>query len=576
MYKLLLCWRYLRTRYIALASIISVTLGVATMVVVNAVMAGFTSEMQDRIHGILSDVVFESRSLEGFHDPDWHMQQIDRVAGEYIEAMTATVHVPAMLRFQYGDNWMTHPVQMVGIDAKTAGQVSDVTRYLQHPENRDQLSWDLRDGGFDVLPPEASEEMPPRDQLESAGWPHRRQKAEHEKAIRERFSPQRVEPPELDLAVSEQVAEEETTEPVEEAPEALSNLPGPNQGPAPVESVATTSELPQSIEDQPIAAASDSLQSSIEPPLADADVNPFTRSGMDPQGTVFDPATEQFDGLILGIAIASFRSGDGQDHFLALPGDDVQLTFPTVGTPPKAESMPFTVVDFYESKMSEYDASFVFVPLEVLQRARGMIDPSTGISNATSIQIKLKDDRDGMKVRDLLRTSFPEQVYGIYTWRDKQGPLLAAVQLESRILNVLLFMIIAVAGFGILAIFFMIVVEKTRDVGVLKALGASKQGVLSIFLCYGMLLGLVGAGVGLGLGLLITFNINEIAAMIGSFSGRQVFDPSIYYFFKIPTIVDPLTVTWILLGAVSIAVAASALPARRAARMNPVEALRYE
>ena len=73
MYKLLLCWRYLRTRYIALVSIISVMLGVATMIVVNSVMEGFTHEMQDRIHGILSDLVFESRSLDGIPDADRHM-----------------------------------------------------------------------------------------------------------------------------------------------------------------------------------------------------------------------------------------------------------------------------------------------------------------------------------------------------------------------------------------------------------------------------------------------------------------------------------------------------------------------
>ncbi len=563
MYKLLLCWRYLRTRYIALASIVSVMLGVATMVVVNAVMAGFTTEMQDRIHGILSDVVFESRSLEGFHDPQWHMQQIDRVAGQYIEAMTATVHVPAMLRFRYGDSWMTHPVQLIGIDAATAGDVADVTKYLQHPENRRQLSWDLRDGGFDVMPPEASADMPPRDQLQNAGWPHRRRRAEQEQAFRKSLTPGRVEPPGFDMPESEEPLETFTD-----------SLPGPNHGNRPTDTAQVTpTELPRSIDtDLSLhdTAAEDSLASS--------EVNPFERAGMalQDQGEIFDPTKDQFDGLILGIAIASFRSADGRDHFLALPGDDVQLTFPTAGTPPKAESMPFTVVDFYESKMSEYDASFVFVPLEVLQRARGMTDPTTGISNATSIQIKLKNDRDGPVVRDLLRASFPEQVYGINTWRDKQGPLLAAVQLENRILNVLLFMIIAVAGFGILAIFFMIVVEKTRDVGVLKSLGASKQGVMSIFVSYGMLLGMVGAGVGLGLGLLVVAYINEIAALLGAISGRQVFDPSIYYFFTIPTIVDPQTVMWIVVGAVAIAVAASVLPARRAARMNPVEALRYE
>src|SRR2546423_1021101 len=119
MYKLLLCWRYLRTRYIALASIVSVTLGVATMIVVNSVMAGFAHEMQSRIHGILSDVVFESHTLDGFYDPDWHMEEIRKAAGDYIAGMTPTVHVPAMLSFQYGGNWVTRPVTLIGIDEQT-------------------------------------------------------------------------------------------------------------------------------------------------------------------------------------------------------------------------------------------------------------------------------------------------------------------------------------------------------------------------------------------------------------------------------------------------------------------------
>jgi lipoprotein-releasing system permease protein len=100
MYKLLLSWRYLRTRYIALASIISVTLGVATMIVVNSVMDGFTTEMQNRIHGILSDIVFESRDYNGgFADPDGHMERIREIAGDDIEAMNPTVTVFAMMNF---------------------------------------------------------------------------------------------------------------------------------------------------------------------------------------------------------------------------------------------------------------------------------------------------------------------------------------------------------------------------------------------------------------------------------------------------------------------------------------------
>jgi lipoprotein-releasing system permease protein len=148
--------------------------------------------------------------------------------------------------------------------------------------------------------------------------------------------------------------------------------------------------------------------------------------------------------------------------------------------------------------------------------------------------------------------------------------------METAVLNVLLFMIIAVAGFGILAIFFMIVVEKTRDIGILKSLGATGRGIMGIFLAYGLSLGVVGAGVGLVLGLVFVKYINQIADLLGRITGRPVFDPSIYYFQQIPTIVDVPTVAWIVAGAMAIAVLASILPARRAARLHPVEALRYE
>jgi lipoprotein-releasing system permease protein len=91
MYKYLLCWRYLRTRYIALASIVSVLLGVATMIVVNSVMAGFAEKMRTRLHGILADVVVESYDLDGFLDSDEVMARIRTVAGDQVEAMAPTM-----------------------------------------------------------------------------------------------------------------------------------------------------------------------------------------------------------------------------------------------------------------------------------------------------------------------------------------------------------------------------------------------------------------------------------------------------------------------------------------------------
>jgi lipoprotein-releasing system permease protein len=193
----------------------------------------------------------------------------------------------------------------------------------------------------------------------------------------------------------------------------------------------------------------------------------------------------------------------------------------------------------------------------------------------TSIQIRLKDERDRKEVVERLKELFHGTLQ-VNTWEDKQGPLLAAISVEKGILNVLLFMIIAVAGFGILAIFSMIVVEKTRDIGILKALGASNGGVLKIFLGYGLLLGIVGALIGTGLGVAITHYINEIEWMLSKVTGQEIFPRNVYYFDKIPTDIQALHVSLINIGAVAIAVLFSILPALRAALLHPVRALRYE
>ena len=150
MYKLLLCWRYLRTRYIALASIISVTLGVATMIVVNSVMEGFGIEMRNRLHGIYSDLVFASPTFDGMPDAAMHEEAIRKIAGDDILATSPTVVAEAILNYPFRGAWITRQVELIGIDEKTQGLVSDFSRYLQHPENRKEMSFDLRDDGYDV------------------------------------------------------------------------------------------------------------------------------------------------------------------------------------------------------------------------------------------------------------------------------------------------------------------------------------------------------------------------------------------------------------------------------------------
>ncbi|MBI2825850.1 MAG: FtsX-like permease family protein [Planctomycetia bacterium] len=430
-----------------------------------------------------------------------------------------------------------------------------------------------------ALPAESTDPLVPvTDATPDATWPARASAAPRHAAADE----PRANPSEPAAWASSPTGEEESGNPFRGLPVATPGLPADRPPREPVDQLqpdassvhAATAAVEQAQERAPAADAAAAADLVAAGESAGAVKDPFDARPREED--VFDPASEQHDGLVLGMALASYRDQQGRDRFLALPGDDVKLSFPTAGTPPDVCHASFTIVDFYESKMSEYDASFVFVPIRTLQKLRGMFDPTTGIGYATSIQIKLRPGADGDAVRDMLRANFMPQLYNVSTWRDKQGPLLAAVQLETAILNLLLFLIIAVAGFGILAIFFMIVVEKTRDIGILKSLGASGRGILGIFLGYGLSLGLVGAGAGLAIGLLFIAYINEIADVLGLITGHEVFDPSIYYFLKIPTIVDPATVAWIVTGALAIAVLASVLPARRAARLHPVEALRYE
>jgi lipoprotein-releasing system permease protein len=300
----------------------------------------------------------------------------------------------------------------------------------------------------------------------------------------------------------------------------------------------------------------------------------------------FDMAREQHAGIIVGYGVSlRYRDPDAidpdtgkkfvEDYLALLPGDDVTLAFPMVDVASlKLQSDKFTVVDLYESKMADYDRKLVFVPIEKLQYLRGMVDADSGQYTITQILIKAKPGVDINELRDRLRSFFPPQLFSIKTWQDEQVDLLNAIRIELGMLNVLLLLIFAVAGFGILAIFYMIVVEKQKDIGILKALGASSGGVMQIFLYYSLLLGTIGSALGLGVGLLFVKYIKEIAWMLSYVLQTEIFSPEIYSFYEIPAVVDFWTVFFIILGAVLIAVMSGVFPALRAARVHPVETLR--
>src|SRR3990172_10383865 len=170
MYKALLCLRYLRTRYIALASIISVMLGVATMIVVNSVMAGFATEMRDRIHGILADVVVETNTLDGRPDAEEQFRKVRSVIGDEVAGMTATVEVYGMLSFQSGRQWTTRQIALIGIEPEGKAQVGPLVEYLASYQP-------LVEDGKVVRPAERSRDEPPGWELTPSALAYRKKMA---------------------------------------------------------------------------------------------------------------------------------------------------------------------------------------------------------------------------------------------------------------------------------------------------------------------------------------------------------------------------------------------------------------
>ena len=231
----------------------------------------------------------------------------------------------------------------------------------------------------------------------------------------------------------------------------------------------------------------------------------------------------------------------------------------------------FVVAGKFKSGMYDFDKNYVYIPLAVAQELVG----SKEKDGVTGISVKLDDYRYANQVRDKLQAELGFEYY-VQTWEDARRTFLTAVMMERRVMAFILFFIIVVAGFNILAILTMIVLEKSKDIGVLKALGATTQGIMSIFLLNGLLIGSIGASVGVAIVLSIVFRINWLENLLYNTTGWRPFPPEVYYFNQIPTVVNPGSIIFTAGIAIASSVVFSVYPALRAARLDPVETLRYE
>lgn len=329
------------------------------------------------------------------------------------------------------------------------------------------------------------------------------------------------------------------------------------------------------------------------------DVPPGWRAQQD------DPALE-LPAAVLGIEVYGYGRRDerGQYHFAASPlrspsSRQITLTvLPVTRQGTFQEPMVRQAVVVNESKSGLYniDSNRVYVPFAVLQAMLRMdayerVDPRTGeqtgvtaparahritVRAAPGVSAALLQQAVEAALADL-RGELPDLGYvDVLTWQQSFAVMLSAVAKEKGMV-MFLFGLVSVVAFTMIAvIFYMIVLEKTRDIGILRALGASRGGVAGIFLGYGLAIGIIGAALGLAIASQIVWNINEIQAFLARTIGFEMWNPQVYYFDAIPSRLDPVEVAWILSVAVVCSVLGALIPALAAARLNPVEALRYE
>ena len=267
--------------------------------------------------------------------------------------------------------------------------------------------------------------------------------------------------------------------------------------------------------------------------------------------------------------------GQGLARLLGVgPEEEVSLIVPYVeeGKPlslGRAETKKFRVAGIFRLGMSDFDSNLALIDLKEAQSLYHLDKRVTGLS----VRFRDVNQADPMKVHFRIELG-PD--YVIRSWFDMNRNFFSALQVEKNVMTVLLGLIILVAAFNIVSTLIMVVMEKIKDIGVLRALGATRKSIRKIFVIEGFSVGFFGVILGSILGLILAWNLNPVADFIQETTGLSVFPSDIYYLDRIPTEINFWDVTTIIALALLTSVLAGIYPAQRAASLNPVEALRYE